>query len=97
MPTTRTARCTYYGGRCKSERPSDAEGLAFFQDCSPGTLSDCCADCGYHEVAHERFSGRRNDIARPGIWPRGVTPHEFRAKVDGEEFDRYYCGCYGWD
>lgn len=46
--TGRTARCSYYGSKCRSERES-ATSLAFFEH-------------------------------RPG-----------------EDHDKFYCGCFGWD
>jgi hypothetical protein len=98
MPTAqRTARCTYYRS-CGNEAPSvDRARLAFFEDLSAGRTSDHCRRCGYAEIAHRRFSGELMDIVTAGRWPRGVTPHTFDAKTEGEPFDRYYCGCFGWD
>lgn len=46
--TGRTARCSYYGSKCRSEQPSSTS-LAFFK----------------HQP--------------------------------DQEYDGYYCGCYGWD
>ena len=38
--------------------------------------------CGYYEVAHGK--------------PRTSACHKFTPKGT-HEFDRYYCGCHGWD
>lgn len=32
-----------------------------------------------------------------GRWPARLTPHAFVAQTEGEAFDAYYCGCFGWD
>lgn len=94
----RTARCTYYGrpgryvsspsGLCTSESPSDTPTLAFFEDKGPGSryASEICS-CGSHETVHAEIA----PTGRPGI-----TDHEF-TPTGPAEFDRYYCGCKGWD
>jgi hypothetical protein len=98
----RRARCTYFG-RCGHEVDSDVSGLAFFEDLSPGHTDDKCRKCGFYPSAHEIFNGRTvkstlKGLAQvPACWPAGVTPHEFEAKTEGEPYDAYYCGCYGWD
>lgn len=91
---TRTARCAYFG-RCGTEVPIGGEHpLAFFEDRSAVVK---CAHCGYAEVAHERFHGRRTDTVNAGRWPAGLTPHEYEEVVVTEPHDRMYCGCRGWD
>lgn len=78
----RMARCSYYS-KCKHEKPSDKDRLAFFEYLGPGSrvASDMCK-CGYYRVAHEK---PRTDACR-NFTPKGPAEH-----------DRYYCGCMGWD
>jgi 3,4-dihydroxy-2-butanone 4-phosphate synthase len=105
---TRQAKCSY----CKKTRESSID-LAFFMDKSEVQdrcafmvpvqgepflgLPDTESRCGYTMLAHERFSGRLRDIVRPGIWPPNVPAHEYVEPTEGEPFDEYYCGCFGWD
>ena len=98
--TGRKARCVYFGPisfrsfesnyvkltgcsrqRCTCELPSDP-GLPFFIYQGAGTPSATkCRHCGYFKSAHEK-SGHRC---------RG-----YEASGD-TGFDRFYCGCAGWD
>lgn len=89
--TTRQARCA-----CGRTAPSDSPYLAFFEDRSAPKVGEC-AHCGYTDIAHERFAGRLRDVVAAGTWPRGVTPHDFEQRVEGREFDSYYCGHGGWE
>jgi len=90
---TRTARCAYYTG-CKTEVAiGGPHSLAFFED---RTAVVKCKHCGYAEVAHERFSGRAKGVGS-GRWPRNVEPHEYEEVVVCEPYDRFFCGCRGWD
>jgi hypothetical protein len=80
----RMARCAYYR-TCKSELPSHPERLAFFEYLGPGsrTSIEMCK-CGFYKSAHNpKYS--RNPKCR-GFTEKGP-----------QEFDRYYCGCHGWD
>ena|ERR1051325_4234570 len=80
----RQARCSL---KCKIVRSS--LNLAFFEFRGEGSPAarEHCAKCGYYEVAHNPQEGR----------PRGAgvclnfVPH------GAYEFDKYYCGCCGWD
>ncbi len=86
---TRVAKCG-----CGVERPSD-KSLPFFEDLSlPGRE---CASCGYYDEAHERWNGILMDSVNSGKWPSHLNLHEFVAKTESSEFDRFYCGCRGWD
>ncbi len=91
----RRARCAYYSG-CGVEAASGPR-LAFFEALGPGRTDDECRVCHYKEIAHERFSGRLMDGVAAGRWPRGVVPHSFVARTEGHPYDRFYCGCRGWD
>lgn len=101
--TGRRARCTYFDesiGKCKptrhtrftnptnSERASDP-GLPFFEYMGPGSehATQTCK-CRYHAVAHLNPNPL---TGRPGI-----TNHKFEP-IGPAEFDRFYCGCWGWD
>lgn len=94
--TDRIARCAYFS-RCGRQVPSSTLGLAFFEDLSAGNTDHTCRHCSYAEIAHRRFSGELRDTASAGAWPRDVEPHAFEPLLEGREFDRYYCGCFGWD
>lgn len=108
MDTQRMARCAYHGKRkpqgaysssscgngrdggvCTCEEPSSTE-LAFFEDCGEGSReASLCKHCGMMEVAH--LSARCQ---------RGLKPHPVGTKYEpqGDKgFDRFYCGCHGWD
>lgn len=81
----RRARCSYYKSKCGQETDS-RWGLAFFEFTGEGShrATDICT-CGFARIAHAQ------DAKRP--LPK---PHEFVPK-GAEEFDRFYCGCFGWD
>lgn len=105
----RKARCAHYGGRkalgshssssckagrdgvsCRCEEPSSKE-LAFFEFCGEGSReASICKHCAMAEVAHE--NGRCRD---PGL---RVHPAGTRYTPQGDRgFDRFYCGCHGWE
>lgn len=100
--TGRRARCSYFDpalGSCPkrpnderhaggSERASDP-GLPFFEYLGRGSrhATKTC-ECGYFEVAHMNPNPL---TGRPGI-----ATHKFEP-VGAAEFDRFYCGCWGWD
>jgi hypothetical protein len=77
----RTARCAY---GCGATAPS-ALTLPFFEFLGEGSREAAlaCKTCRFFEVAHEE--PRHKDQAHP-FEPHGAF-----------EFDRYYCGCRGWD
>lgn len=77
----RVAQCAYTPNG-HAPRPSSLD-LAFFEYRGPGSpdASDLCV-CGYREVAH----GKGNLHVCKQFTPHG--PYEF---------DKYYCGCHGWD
>ena len=84
----RKARCSYYHN-CKSEVDSQPD-IAFFEDCGPGTYNaeQLCKNCGFHVIAHKGGKNYRADH-----WSQCEN---FEPKGD-QGFDRYYCGCRGWD
>jgi hypothetical protein len=77
----RFAKC---GPHC-TVAPSNTS-LAFFEYLGPGSPSSRqnCAQCGYFDSAH-------NKMPRSGNVCLTFRPH------GPYEFDRYYCGCHGWD
>lgn len=81
--TGRTAHCAY--GK-HAPRPSSLD-LPFFEFLGSGSreATDLCK-CGYTKSAHERDRKYRVPTSCKGFEPRGPN-----------EFDRYYCGCRGWD
>lgn len=103
--TGRTARCAYFGGKakyartadgkCDSQQPSSWE-LAFFEFKGEGSKDalESCGKCGFHQVAHTKEGVAGN------VRPTTVIED---GKCDGfvpkgpQEFDRFYCGCWGWD
>jgi hypothetical protein len=86
--TGRVARCAY---GCGSESPSDLK-LAFFEYCGEGSDSSLkCGNCNYALIAHTQESSRtRFNVIEQGKCD-GYTPRGDRG------FDRFYCGCKGWD
>lgn len=80
----RFAKC---GKTCAVE-PSNAD-LAFFEYLGPDSPAskNHCAQCGYYESAHKR-DGDRLPSQNVCLNFRPHGPYEF---------DRYYCGCRGWD
>lgn len=106
--TQRMARCTYYngkkpqgaysssscgngrdGGVCTCEVPSSTE-LAFFESCVEGSRNaSICKHCGMSVVAHQ------TPTCPPGLKKhKPGTTYEPRGD---QGFDRFYCGCHGWD
>jgi hypothetical protein len=90
--TGRFATCSYktpgkYGGN-HDPIPSDYN-LAFFEYQGPGSreANEICV-CKYAKVAHGEINAATK---RPGI-----TSHEFQSQGP-QKFDKYYCGCFGWD
>lgn len=99
----RKARCAYYGSqtarrgsygggnecnygqsnapRCTCEQPS-AASLPFFEYCGPSSTEATKCKCGYFESAHKPNSH--------------CKCKQFAPKGD-QGFDRFYCGCHGWD
>lgn len=78
-------------------RPSTDADLAFFEYTGLGSpdATDRCV-CGYHRVAHDpeemakRVPGNRTTVVQDGKCTG------FRARGPAQ-YDRYYCGCRGWD
>ena len=81
--TGRQAKCS-----CGRLEPSDAKRLAFFEYCGSGSpeATNICT-CGYASVAHTpEVMARNARLKCQSFTPRGPR-----------EFDRFYCGCRGWD
>jgi hypothetical protein len=68
--------------------------LAFFEYCGPGSreATEKCV-CGYLKIAHDNNGGKcpNRPLSRQRPPSRTFTPQGPR------EFDRFYCGCFGWD
>ena len=96
--TGRMAKCAYrHSQPSPRQRPGPSPvpssfDLAFFEYCGPGSreATELCV-CGYAQVAHEKNGGKCPQIAVK----RGLLG-KFQAKGP-QEFDRFYCGCFGWD
>lgn len=87
----REASCTY----CGHKEPSNPDKLAFFQDKNEGSdfALTTCGHCKYHKQAHQPYAKGNPNITRP-VQPSecpGFKPH------GAAEFDRFYCGCRGWN
>lgn len=104
----RMARCTYYNGRkargpyssssCKNGRDAEtctceevsSRELAFFEFCGNGSRdATLCQHCGCVESAHS-----------DSVCPRGLRTHAAGTRYEpqgGQPYDRFYCGCHGWD
>lgn len=93
----RVAKCGYSTpGRYWYGTPEDhAKGvpsridLAFFEYRGEGSnwATQKC-HCGKFEVAHRG--------PQMGAWVRNPPDHDFEPR-GADEFDSYYCGCFGWD
>jgi hypothetical protein len=81
----RTAKCS-----CGKTSPSTEKNLPFFQYLGAGSrdAEEICGTCGFHEVVHQEIN--------PSTGRAGVTDHAFTARGD-VGFDRFYCGCRGWN
>jgi hypothetical protein len=100
--TGRKARCAYYGKStslkarysrnecnygqdkapiCTCEQPSSSK-LPFFEYQGAGSTEATKCKCGYYESAH-----------KPGM---NCRCREFKPQ-GALEFDKFYCGCQGWD
>lgn len=77
----RFAKC---GKNCRVE-PSSLD-LAFFEYLGPDSPASKqnCAQCGYYESAHLKQPRSQNVCLN-------FRPH------GPYKYDRYYCGCRGWD
>ena len=86
MTTTRHARCS-----CGHTEPSNPDRQFAFTDMSEGSTAcnDRCANCAYSPIAH-------TDEVRNQPHNRGRICDNF-TPTPGMEFDRFYCGCRGWD
>jgi hypothetical protein len=75
---------------CGKTRQSNDKYLNFFEYQGPGSDSAelSCGQCGMHRVVHQPIN--------PSTGREGVTDHEFTPRGD-VGYDRFYCGCYGWD
>jgi hypothetical protein len=73
-----------YGGAEQDSSPD----AAFFESHAAGSdwAKRTCAVCRYAPKAHE---SKREHLA-------AICGHKF-VEHPGEDADRYYCGCYGWD
>lgn len=97
----RRARCAYFGKggfrhyecnyrettgctpkRCACELPSDS-ALPFFAYQGPGSENATrrCKHCGFFDSAHEKKGARGCRHFEPV----------------GDTFDKFFCGCAGWD
>ena len=83
---SRDMKCTYGDGKQKSNPYA-----AFFENHAKGSAwaNRTCGVCGYAPEAHEPEVAAKPHLA-------GKTQHQF-VEHPGEQMDRYYCGCYGWD
>ena len=80
----RIARCAH----CGKEAPSSLD-LAFFEFRGEGSkeAAQVCKNCRFAKRAHIKEVMDRN----PSLKCVDFIPH------GPFEYDRYYCGCFGWD
>lgn len=85
--TGRTARCAYWRGGCKSQQPSSTS-LAFFEYCGPGSkfAEGTCGNCGLYEEVHHSDHPNAKRCECKKFEPQGDPG-----------YDKYYCGCLGWE
>lgn len=81
----RMARCG-----CGEERPSSPD-LAFFEFQGPGShhAEERCKHCFYSLTAHLLSPVPAHLVGQ-------IDTHEFEPRGD-VGYDRFYCGCRGWD
>ena len=74
---------------CGATAPSDQGGLAYFEYLGGGSTdaTERCV-CGYHESVHSPIN--------PHTRRAGITDHTFEPR-GGDEYDKFYCGCQGWN
>ena len=92
----RVAQCTYSHKNPTSRQspgPSPVKSdwtLAFFEYCGPGSreATEICK-CGMAKVAHDKAGGSCPNAKKS-------PSRKFEPKGD-QGFDRFYCGCFGWD
>jgi hypothetical protein len=83
-PPDLTGRMAYCAYGKHAQVPSSTD-LPFFEYLGPGSpesLEHCT--CGYYQSAHN--SPKITTVKCTNFTPKGPA-----------EFDRYYCGCRGWD
>lgn len=83
--TNRRAKCAYHHAEDDSV-PSDLN-LPFFEFRGEGSADSVnfCKHCGYYKIVHD-----------PTYYRYKALGHEFEP-CGPFEYDRYYCGCRGWD
>jgi hypothetical protein len=83
--TGRMARCS-----CGRTVPSSVD-LAFFEFCGDGSriATETCAKCNYSVLAHRPHN--------PKPYAGAPFEHCAFAPKGAYEFDRFYCGCRGWN
>jgi hypothetical protein len=87
----REARCSQCG-RIVDSNPS----LPFFEDTSEGSeAATLHCKCGYYESAHSAEMLKARNIQNSTVIERGLCKG-FESH-GAYEYDRYYCGCRGWD
>lgn len=101
--TGRMAKCFYSherSGRAdrhqnpgKSPVPSSYD-LVFFEYQGVGSreATNICV-CGYAKVAHDNNGGACPDR----LLSKTKSPSKKFTPKGPQEFDRFYCGCFGWD
>ena len=71
------------------------EELPFFEFLGEGSkyaVNEC--ECGYHRNAHDPEFAKKNAIKKTIVELGKCSGFKSRGP---REFDRYYCGCRGWD
>lgn len=77
-----------------------SDNLAFLERTGEGTkaATESCANCGYHEIAHS-YDGNYappSNKKNPHLCLNFDPPMEF-VPHGPWPYDRFYCGCRGWD
>ena len=97
----RKAKCT----SCHKEPVDSLYGLPFFEYKGPGswTAINRCNYCGWFKDQHPSMGGtgcyKNSNNPLPALCERkdNMKFLRFKPLSQGEEFDSYYDGCYGWD
>lgn len=89
----RTAKCAY----CGKEQPSNPERLAFFEYCGENSIeATYCKVCGFGVSAHSKENLDSHPPEYHKKLYKCIEEDTYEPKGD-RGYDRYYCGCRGWD
>jgi hypothetical protein len=82
-------------------RPPSSTSLPFFKYRGPGYNKNHCANCGAIYTHHYKMENDREKFDKLHLNKTYKDKLEacpgFEPDLHGEQYDEYYCGCWGWD